>query len=192
LDIEPKNWHNKRVNFFSQIQKIGHGENMNLGQILAQELQYESQSTRKMLERVPDKFEWQPHDKSMPLGRLATHVAEIPHWTRAITTQDELDFAKSDYKPATLATAAELVEMFDKCVADSVELLQNASDADLMRSWQLRNGEKVIMEMPRAMVVRSMVLNHLIHHRGQLSVYLRLNDVPLPSVYGPTADEQMF
>lgn len=165
---------------------------MNLGQILAQELQYESQSTRKMLERVPDSFQWQPHDKSMTLGRLATHVAEIPQWTRAITTQDELDFAKSDYKPATLASATELVELFDKCIADSVELLQNSSDADLMRNWQLRNGEKVLMEMPKAMVVRSMVLNHLIHHRGQLSVYLRLNDVPLPSVYGPTADEQMF
>lgn len=165
---------------------------MNLGQILAQELQYESQSTRKMLERVPDIFAWQPHDKSMNLGRLATHVAEIPHWTRAITTQDELDFAKSDYKPASAAGAAELVEMFDNYVADSIELLQSASDADLMRNWQLRNGEKVIMDMPKAMVIRSMVLNHLIHHRGQLSVYLRLNDVPLPSVYGPTADEQIF
>ncbi|HEX8736900.1 MAG TPA: DinB family protein [Pyrinomonadaceae bacterium] len=165
---------------------------MNLGQILAQELQYESQSTRKMLERVPDRFEWQPHDKSMTLGRLATHVAEIPQWTRAITTQDELDFAKSDYQPSTLGGAPELVEAFDKAVTDSIELLQNASDADLMRSWQLRNGEKIIMEMPKAMVVRSMVLNHLIHHRGQLSVYLRLNDVALPSVYGPTADEQIF
>lgn len=165
---------------------------MNLGQILAQELQHEAQSTRKMLERVPDKFAWQPHEKSMPLGRLATHVAEIPQWTRAIVTQDELDFAKSDYKPETLNNATELVALFDKIVADSVGLLQNASDADLMRSWQLRNGEKVLLEMPKAAVVRSMVFNHLIHHRGQLSVYLRLNDVPLPSVYGPTADEQMF
>lgn len=165
---------------------------MNLGQVLAQELQYESQSTRKMLERVPDNFQWQPHDKSMTLGRLATHVAEIPQWTRAITTQDELDFAKSDYKPVTLASAAEMVEAFDKAVTDSIELLQNAADADLLRNWQLRNGEKVLMDMPKAVVIRSMVLNHLIHHRGQLSVYLRLNDVPLPSVYGPTADEQMF
>jgi uncharacterized damage-inducible protein DinB len=165
---------------------------MNLGRILAQELQYEAQSTRKMLERVPDRFDWQPHDKSMKLGRVATHVAEIPHWTRPIVTQDELDFAESDYKPASLNEAAQLVELFDKTVADSVELLQTAADADLMRNWQLRNGEKLLMEMPKAMVVRSMVLNHLIHHRGQLSVYLRLNDVPLPSVYGPTADEQMF
>lgn len=165
---------------------------MNLGQILAQELQYEAQSTRKMLERVPDRFAWQPHDKSMPLGRLATHVAELPQWTRSIVTQDELDFAKSDYKPVTLGSAAELVETFDKSIADSIELLQNASDADLMRSWQLRNGEKILFEMPKAAVLRSMVLSHLIHHRGQLSVYLRLNDVPLPSVYGPTADEQMF
>ncbi|HEX8246807.1 MAG TPA: DinB family protein [Pyrinomonadaceae bacterium] len=165
---------------------------MNLGQILAQELQHEAQSTRKMLERVPDRFEWQPHAKSMKLGRLATHVAEISQWTRSIVTQDELDFAKSDYKPVTLNSSTELVELFDKTINDSVELLQNASDADLMRNWQLRNGEKVLLEMPKAMVVRSMVLNHLIHHRGQLSVYLRLNDVPLPSVYGPTADEQMF
>jgi uncharacterized damage-inducible protein DinB len=165
---------------------------MSIGQILAQELQHEAQSTRKMLERVPDKFDWQPHEKSMSLGRLATHVAEIPQWTRAIVPQDGLDFAKSDYKPATLASATEFVELFDKCVADSLELLQGAADADLMRKWQLRNGEKILMEMPKAMVLRSMVLNHLIHHRGQLSVYLRLNDVPLPSVYGPTADEQMF
>lgn len=165
---------------------------MNLGQILAQELQYEAQSTRKMLERVPDKFDWQPHEKSMKLGRLATHVAEIPQWTRAAVTADELDFAKSDYKPATLGSAAELVEAFDKAVSDSVELLQSVSDADLMRNWQLRNGEKILMEMPKVAVIRSMVLNHLIHHRGQLSVYLRLNDVPLPSVYGPTADEQIF
>ena len=165
---------------------------MNLGQILAQELQYEAQSTRKMLERVPDQFDWQPHDKSMTLGRLATHVAEIPQWTRATVTADELDFAKTDYKPVTLNNAAELVETFDKAIADSVELLQNASDADLMRPWQLRNGEKVLLEMPKAAVLRSMVLSHLIHHRGQLSVYLRLKDVPLPSVYGPTADEQMF
>ena len=162
---------------------------MNLGQILAQELQHEAQSTRKMLERVPDKFAWQPHEKSMPLGRLATHVAEIAQWTNATITQDELDFAQSDYKPATLNNAAELVELFDRCIAESVELLQGASDADLMRSWRLRNGEKVLLEMPKAMVIRSMVLNHLIHHRGQLSVYLRLNDVPLPSVYGPSADE---
>src|SRR5215213_10354965 len=98
------------LNFSLNFKKFSHGENMNLGQILAQELQYESQSTRKMLERVPDKFEWQPHDKSMSLGRLATHVAEIPQWTRATVTQDELDFAKTDYKPMTLASATELVE----------------------------------------------------------------------------------
>lgn len=166
---------------------------MGLGQTLAAELQYEAQSTRKMLERVPESsFEWQPHEKSMSLGRLATHVAEIPQWTRPTVTMDELDFAKTDYKPVTLTSASELVAAFDKAIDDSLGLLQNISDEDLMRNWQLRNGEKLLMEMPKIAVVRSMVIKHLVHHRGQLSVYLRMKDVPLPSVYGPTADEQVF
>lgn len=166
---------------------------MTLGQTLAAELKHEAVSTRKMLERVPeDKFDWQPHEKSMKLGRLASHVAEISHWVNAALTQDELDFATSDYKPETANSARDLVEIFDKTVGEAAGLLENVSDRDIMRKWRLRNGEKVFFELPKIAVIRSMVLNHLIHHRGQLSVYLRLNDVPLPSVYGPTADEPMM
>ncbi|HSK73126.1 MAG TPA: DinB family protein [Pyrinomonadaceae bacterium] len=166
---------------------------MTLGQTLAAELKHEAVSTRKMLERVPeDKFDWQPHEKSMKLGRLASHVAEISHWVNAALTQDELDFATSDYKPETANSARDLVEIFDKTVGEAAGLLENVSDEDIMRKWRLRNGEKIFFELPKIAVIRSMVLNHLIHHRGQLSVYLRLNDVPLPSVYGPTADEPMM
>ena len=166
---------------------------MNLGQMLAAELEQEAVATRKMLERVPEGiFDWRPHEKSMTLGRLATHVAEIAHWTKITVVQDELDFAKFDYKPATAANAAELVETFDKTVGEAKEVLRNCSDKEIMRSWTLRNGEQIYFTLPKMAVVRSMVLSHLIHHRGQLSVYLRLHNVPLPSVYGPTADEQMF
>jgi uncharacterized damage-inducible protein DinB len=166
---------------------------MSLGKTLAAELQYEALSTRKMLEIAPsEKFSWQPHEKSMTLGKLASHLAEIPQWTRLVLTQDELDFAKNEYKSAIFITAGEAVERFDQVMADSFELLQNITDKDIKRTWQLRAGEKILLEMPRLGVIRSMVLNHLIHHRGQLSVYLRLQNVPLPSVYGPTADEQTF
>lgn len=166
---------------------------MNLGQTLAAELRHEAIATRKMLERVPaDKFDWQPHEKSMKLGRLASHVAEISHWTAATLTRDELDFETADYKPPTVTSAAGLVEVFDNHLAEALELLENISDEELMKVWRLRNGDHILFELPKIAVIRSMVINHLIHHRGQLSVFLRLNDVPLPSVYGPTADEQGF
>ena len=166
---------------------------MSLGITLAAELQYEALSTRKMLEIVPSEhFEWQPHEKSMTLGKLASHISELPQWTRAALTQEELDFAKNGQKPVVFTTSVELVNRFDLLVSDAFELLQNISDTEIMRTWRLRNGEKILAEMPRVGVIRSMVLNHLIHHRGQLSVYLRLQNVPLPSVYGPTADEQTF
>jgi len=168
-------------------------EKTTLGQALAAELRFEAISTRKMLERVPeDKFDWSPHGKSMTLRRLATHVAEISNWTKPTLTQDELDFATADYKPAILNTADELVELFDKAVAESVELLEEIFDEDMMKTWCLRNAEQKIYEQPKFAIVRSLVLNHLYHHRGQLSVYLRQLDVPLPGVYGPTADEKTF
>jgi uncharacterized damage-inducible protein DinB len=166
---------------------------MSLGITLAAELQYEALSTRKMLEIVPDEsFEWQPHEKSMTLGKLALHISELPQWARVALTQEEFDFAKNIQKPFSFNTSAELVNRFDLLVSDAFELLQHISDSEIMRTWRLRNGEKILAEMPRAGVIRSMVLNHLFHHRGQLSVYLRLQNVPLPAVYGSTADEQTF
>lgn len=168
-------------------------EKITLGQTLAAELKQEGVSTRKLLERFPEgKAEWQPHEKSMTLGRLAGHVAELPMWVSVAVNQEELDFATSDHKPAHLTTAAELVELFDKNLNEALESLQSVEDEILMQNWRLRNGEQIYFEMPKIAVIRSMALNHLYHHRGQLSVYLRLNDVPLPGIYGPSADEPVM
>lgn len=164
---------------------------MSLGKTLAAELQYEALSTRKMLERVPDeKFDWQPHEKSMTLGQLASHIVAVPRWIRSALMQDELDLSQNINRPLELKNSADLVSNFDKFLADAFNLLQDVSDKEISKTWKLSDGEKVLLEMPRVGVVRSMVLNHLIHHRGQLSVYLRLNNVSLPPVYGPTADEE--
>ncbi len=166
-------------------------EKNTLGQAIAAELRHEAISTRKMLERFPeDKADWSPHEKSMKLAQLASHIADVPNWIRPTVTQEELDFSKDEYKTTEFTTAEELVGHFDKSLKDALEVLQTASDEDLMITWRLRSGEEIFFEMPRIQVLRSMVMNHLIHHRGQYSVYLRLNDVPLPGVYGPTADEQ--
>lgn len=164
---------------------------MTIGQMFAAELEHEAVATRKMLERMPDgDFDWQPHAKSMRLGQLASHVADVPNWIRPTVTTEELDFAQSNWQPKEMRNAADLVNYFDQGLSDALEVLRSASDADLMKNWRLRNGENIFFEMPRAQVLRSMVMNHLIHHRGQLSVYLRLKDVPLPGAYGPSADEQ--
>jgi len=166
---------------------------MRLIEPIVAELQHEAATTRKMLERVPpDAFTWKPHEKSMTLGRLAGHIAELPSMFRPILTQDELDFAARRYQPFVPANIPDLLETFDKNVADAVELLKTQSDEHLHKMWRLRRGEQILFEMPRLSALRSLSLNHLIHHRGQLSVYLRLLNVPLPSVYGPTADEPTF
>jgi uncharacterized damage-inducible protein DinB len=147
----------------------------------------ESATTRKMLERVPeDAFDWKPHEKSMALGRLAGHVAELVGMFVPMVTMDAMSFG--DYTPFKPASVAELLEKFDKNVADAVELLKNQSDEQLPKTWQIKSGERVFIGMARGAFIR-WLLSHIVHHRGQLSVYLRLRDVPLPSVYGPTADE---
>lgn len=164
---------------------------MSQGQILAAELKREAIATRKMLERVPENsFAWKPHEKSMSLGELASHVADVPGWIPPTVNQEELDFANTDFKPARLNTPRELVEHFDQSLNAALDALQTVSDENLEKIWRLRRGEQILLEMPRASVVRAMVLSHLIHHRGQLSVYLRLKDVPVPSIYGPSADEK--
>jgi uncharacterized damage-inducible protein DinB len=155
------------------------------------ELKREAAATRKMLERVPlDKGDWKPHEKSMSLKRLALHVAEIIGWITVTIEQPELDFTKSDYKVEYPATTGELLTRYDQTVTKALDALAAVSDETLMEAWTLRNGEHLIFTMPRVAVLRSFALSHMIHHRGQLSVYLRLLDVPLPSMYGPTADEQ--
>ncbi|MEO7540240.1 MAG: DinB family protein [Pyrinomonadaceae bacterium] len=154
------------------------------------ELDNEAKVTRSVLERIPaDKFDWKPHEKSMTFGRLASHVAEMFGWTKDTLKKDVLDFATMDYKPFEPTSTEELLAFFDEHIAASRAALSEASDETFMTDWTMRNGEQVYFTMPKVAVMRSFVMNHIVHHRGQLSVYLRLNDIPVPSIYGPSADE---
>ena len=166
---------------------------MDLNQVLLQEFTQEAKSTRRMLERIPaDKFDWRPHPKSMPLGQLAVHVAEIPGmFIEGPLLTEEMDFVKQKYSPVKPSTTEELLAYHDQVVANVTKALTNAQPEEFDKTWTLRHGEHVIMARPKAMVLRSVAMNHLIHHRGQLSVYLRLLDIPVPGVYGPTADDAL-
>lgn len=158
---------------------------------LIAELQYEADVTKKLLERVPEaKFDYKPHDKSMTLNALAIHLAEIPAWIGPTVESDGMDFGTMEYKPPVVNTTAELLKLLDDSVKSGVEALNKADDATLTGIWTAKNKGVVIFEMPRIQVIRGMIFNHLYHHRGQLTVYLRMLDVALPQVYGPTADEQ--
>jgi len=160
-------------------------------QTLLPEFDHEMAGTRKSLERVPwEKRDWRPHDKSFTLGQLATHLGEVVSWGSFTLETDELDFATFDYKPPEHASVEDLLAAFDKACAASREAIATADDATAMATWTMRQGEQVIFAMPKIAVIRSFVLNHNVHHRAQLGVYLRLLDVPVPSLYGPTADEQ--
>jgi uncharacterized damage-inducible protein DinB len=164
---------------------------MTISDVMMQEFLHESEITKKLLDRVPeDKLDWKPHEKSMSLGRLATHVAEIPEWTDVIVNNDFFDMAASDYKPTVCKNRTELLEVFEDRVRKFKQVMEGKDDASLMENWQLRQGEHVALELPKAACLRSFILSHIIHHRGQLSVYLRENDVPLPGIYGPSADEK--
>jgi len=163
---------------------------MSLCESLAAEMRQEAKTTRRLLERVPEaSFGWKPHEKSMTLGRLAAHVAELPELVIPALTQPELDFASGQFKPFNPTSTAELLEKFDRNIEAAAGLLEKQPDDNMGENWKLRSGDHVLFEMPRALVVRFVGLNHVVHHRGQLSVYLRLLDVPLPSIYGPSADE---
>lgn len=154
------------------------------------ELKHEAVSTRKMLERVPlEKSSWKPHEKSMPLGNLTFHIADLPSWVTETMTTDELDFANTEYNPQNFESTDELLKFFDNKIADAIKALEESPDEIFLSNWKLRNGDTVFFDMPRTQVLRGFCYNHIYHHRGQLSVYLRLLDVPLPSSYGPTADE---
>jgi uncharacterized damage-inducible protein DinB len=156
------------------------------------ELDHEAATTRRLLERLPEpQLGWKPHEKSMALGRLATHIAEIPGWVGSIVDKDEFDVGVGGYVPPVVGRVADIVAMFDRNVAMAKTALQRQSTERLLASWQLKKNGQVVVQMPRLAMVRSLLMNHLIHHRGQLSVYLRLQNVPLPSIYGPTADEPM-
>ncbi len=159
---------------------------------LLPEFDHEMGTTRRLLERVPDEhLGWKPHDRSMSLGRLATHLAEIPQWGERILAQDELDLTGT-YQPRVEPSRAAMLAVFDQAVAQARKTLAAKSDAELMAPWTLKREGKPMFSMPKVAVIRAMLLNHMIHHRGQLSVYLRLKDVPLPAIYGPSADERAF
>ncbi|HEV7699400.1 MAG TPA: DinB family protein [Pyrinomonadaceae bacterium] len=154
------------------------------------ELENEAKVTRTVLERVPaDKFDYKPHEKSMTFGRLASHIAEMFGWTKETLKSDVLDFSAMDYKPFEPTSTEELLAFFDDHIAKAKAILAETSDETFMTDWTMRNGEQVYFTMPKVAVMRSFVMNHIIHHRGQLSVYLRLNDIPVPAMYGPSADE---
>ncbi len=165
---------------------------MSFSKALLPEFDEEMKNTRKILECVPDgKFDYQPHPKSMAMGRLATHVAELPGW--ATTTLDtEVFEIGSDFKPTIATTRAELLQMFDKSAAGAREKIAAATDEDWQKTWTFKFDGKAVMSMPRSAVMRGVVMNHLIHHRAQLGVFLRLNDVAIPGMYGPSADEAQF
>ncbi len=157
------------------------------------ELEHEAALTRQLLERVPDaKLDWKPAEKSMSLNQLATHLAGLPAWGLYAIESDELDINPPDREPFPLPSpegVAAIVELFDSNVAKLREAIASTDDETFGKPWTLKSGGQEVFSQPKAGVLRSMVLNHIIHHRGQLTVYLRLNDVPLPMTYGPSADE---
>jgi uncharacterized damage-inducible protein DinB len=159
---------------------------------LLPEFDHEMAVTRKLLERVPeDRFEFKPHEKSYSLGQLAQHVATVPMWGAVTMNQSELDLGGAQQLPPVGSRAA-LLALFDGHVAGTRAAVVGKSDAELMAPWTLKFSGKTLFSMPKAAVWRSFVMSHLIHHRGQLSVYLRMQGVPLPSMYGPSADENPF
>jgi uncharacterized damage-inducible protein DinB len=162
---------------------------MSIAQTLLPEFDQEMKSTRKLLECVPDgKFDYKPHERSMTLGRLAGHIGEMPSYVIGTLTMEWLDFTGNE-KPFAPATRQELLDAFDAYTVQARELLSKATDEELAKVWTLTYKGQQVFSMPRAAVLRTMVLSHLIHHRGQLGVYLRMNNVEFPGMYGPSADE---
>ena len=163
---------------------------MSLSQSLLPEFDQEMANTRRLLERVPtDKFAWTPHDKSTPLGRLATHVANLPSMASLALSTDGLDVATRRTTLPKAETTEELLEIFDQSSAAARASIAGASDEVLFQTFTLRNGDRVMFSVPKIAALRTFFLSHVIHHRGQLTVYLRLNDIPVPGLYGPSADE---
>jgi uncharacterized damage-inducible protein DinB len=166
---------------------------MSISASVLPEFDQEMATTRTMLERVPEtRASWTPHSKSRSLGELASHIGNLPKLGLITMEADELDVAASGSGGTPrFASTADLMQTFDDNVRRARAAIEAASDSDMMEPWTLRKDGKTVWTLPRAAVLRSFILSHMIHHRGQLSVYLRLNDVPLPPVYGPSADTQM-
>ena len=166
---------------------------MSLSQMLLPEFDEEMANTRKMIEKVPDaQFEYQPHPKSMTLGRLASHVVELVAWGGNTLQTEVFEIEPGRGASSPMKTRQELLDTFDKDVKETRALIAKASDEELQKIWTLKFGDKTVFAMPRIAVLRGAVMNHIIHHRAQLSVYLRLVDVEIPGMYGPSADEMKF
>jgi len=165
---------------------------MNIIELISKEFEAEAITTRKMLERVPaDKLQWQPHPKSMTMEQLTVHIAELPSWISMALHTSELDFASQPYEPTTVKETQDLLNVFEKSLADGRKALQEAKEEDLLPTWVLRNGDQIYATMTKYEVIRHS-LSQTIHHRAQLGVYLRLLDIPIPGSYGPSADEPGF
>ena len=167
---------------------------MALSASLLPEWDQEMAALRKTLERIPeDKLDWKPHEKSMTFGGLATHLANLPHWAKVTMETDELDFMPVGEEPIReepVESVQHALDLLDDRLSGARAAIAAASDEQLLTPWTLLAGGEEIFTMPRMAVLRGMIVNHMIHHRAQLTVYLRLNDVPLPALYGPSADEQ--
>ena len=161
-----------------------------MGALFLKELEAEATSTRKCLERIPEKlFDWKPHERSMPMGYLSLVVAEIPKWITHIVEKSEIDFAIFEhFQPKT---TSELVKHFDENLKGAKDALREVTDEALSETFYLKNQGQVLFSSPKDENIGSSI-NHLVHHRGQLTVYMRLNDIPVPSIYGPSADEKAF
>ena len=163
---------------------------MSIAETLLPEFDQEMTTTRRLIERVPtEKGKWKPHPKSFPLGHLTQLVVMMPSWITNVVQETSLDLA--NYPGYSYETTEDLVKTFDKNVKEARAALSKTSDKDFTVNWSLRHGDNVFLTAPRATIVRQ-TINHFVHHRGQLTVYLRLIDVPIPSIYGPTADEKTF
>jgi uncharacterized damage-inducible protein DinB len=163
---------------------------MPLKDALLPEFDHEMGTTRRVLERVPEAdLSWKPHEKSFSMGQLAGHIANLPTWAMLTIDAEGFDLAGMGPRGVQPASTAEILQKFDTNVKAARARIDQQTDAALFAPWSLKNEGQVLFTMPKAAVLRSFVMNHMIHHRGQLSVYLRLRNVPLPSIYGPTADE---
>jgi uncharacterized damage-inducible protein DinB len=164
---------------------------MNLKEILMSEFAQETALTRKMLEKVPfDNPQWKPHEKSMTMQRLSSHIAEIPLWANRTLDSDEFDFATAKFERFFAVSNAELLKKFQETSASATSLLKEVTDETLQANWSLKRGGHLIYSIPRIAVLRNYVFSHTAHHRGQLSVYLRLHNISVPGMYGPSADEK--
>jgi uncharacterized damage-inducible protein DinB len=164
---------------------------MKLADSIVAELDNEAQTTKRLLERLPDeKLSWKPHAKSFSLGQLALHIAAVPGSIAAAVTKDTME--APDFAQAEAKSRNEVIETFTKSMSAAMATVKSMDDARLNSTWSLTKNGKTILSMPRVAVVRNIMMNHIYHHRGQLSVYLRMLEVPLPSIYGPSADENPF